>query len=135
MRRVLVAALFIAFASSRAPADELALNQDMDTIKVDVPVSVTRSTNPAYPDSAKKTGLEGTVYVQVFVDTAGMPTKAKVVKSDNALFDRPSLDAIRSWRFTPAQVGGKPVGVWVTVPFKYKLEKGVEKPEKKKVAK
>jgi len=132
MKTVLATVLVLAFAGSPARADELALNQEMDTIKVDVPVSVVERTNPVYPDSAKKKGLEGTVYVQVFVDTAGMPTKAKVVKSDNPLFDRPSLDAIRNWRFTPAQVGGKPVGVWVTVPFRYKLAKDVEKTEKKK---
>jgi len=132
MRNVLVAVLFIVFAGASACADERALNQDMDTIKVDVPVSVVKRTNPVYPDSAKKLGLEGTVYVQVFVDTKGMPTMAKIIKTDNTVFDQPSVDCIRNWRFTPAQVGGKPVGVWVTVPFKYKLaDKGVDIEKKK----
>ena len=42
MRNVLVAVLFIVFAGASACADERALNQDMDTIKVDVPWARTR---------------------------------------------------------------------------------------------
>jgi len=31
------------------------------------------------------------------------------------------LVAAKEYRFTPSEIKGKPVAVWVTIPFKFKL--------------
>jgi periplasmic protein TonB len=86
------------------------------------PVALKR-VNPTYPEEAKKKGLEGTVYVSLWVDREGKIQEAKVLKSDNAVFEKPAIDAAKQWNFSPALKNGKPVDVWLTVPFKFKLAK------------
>jgi len=77
---------------------------------------------PVYPESARRAGLEGTAWVKVFVDEAGIARKAEVIKSDNEIFNQPSIDAAMQWKFEPALLSsGKKVAVWVTVPFKFRL--------------
>ncbi len=76
-----------------------------------------------YPKSALEKGIEGIVYVKIYVDETGVVKKAEVEKSDNAELNSAAVDAAKEWTFSPAvSKEGKPVGVWVTVPFKFKLE-------------
>lgn len=87
------------------------------------PVPV-RNPGPVYPETARRTGLEGTVWLKVFIDEYGNPKKAEVIKSDNGIFDQPSIDAAMQWKFEPAKLpSGKTVAVWVTIPFKFRLSK------------
>ena len=80
---------------------------------------------PVYPDSAKKAGVEGTVYVKILVSEEGKAVKAIVIKSDNVVFNQPSIDAALKFVFTPAIKDKVPVMVWVVVPFKFKLNKPI----------
>ena len=48
--------------------------------------------------------------------------KAVVMKSDNALFNVTSVLLAYKYKFTPARMNGKPVAVWVTIPFRYRLK-------------
>jgi TonB family protein len=85
-----------------------------------------------YPEEAKKAGVEGIVYVQMFVDEHGKVTEAKVLKSDAKVLEKAALDAARQWTFSPGiSKDKKPVGVSITVPFKFKLEDGKAKGAKK----
>lgn len=36
-------------------------------------------------------------------------------------FDQAALDAVRRWRFTPAEQCGRPVAVGVSVPVRFRL--------------
>jgi TonB family protein len=46
----------------------------------------------------------------------------EVVKTDSELFDQATIDATMKWVFTPAVMNNAPVAVWVTIPFKFKLQ-------------
>lgn len=81
-----------------------------------------KSPAPKYPDIALRAGLEGTVYVKLWVDREGKVKKAVVLKSDAEVFNDAAVEAGRQWVFTPAQQQGKPVQVWVAVPFKFRLK-------------
>ena len=89
---------------------------------------------PQYPDQARKNGTEGTVWVKIWIDEKGVPKETQVMKSENEIFNQPSIDAAMKWKFEPAILKGKPVAVWVTIPFKFKLdaEKHQPKSETKK---
>ncbi len=76
---------------------------------------------PQFPELAKQAGVEGTVYVKVLVNKKGIPTKAVVIKSDNEVFNQPSIDAAMKFKFTPAIKDDKPIAVWVVLPFRYRL--------------
>jgi protein TonB len=81
-----------------------------------------KSPAPRYPDIAQRAGLEGTVYVKLWVDREGKVKKAVVLKSDAEVFNEAAIEAGKQWVFTPAQQQGKPVQVWVAVPFKFRLK-------------
>lgn len=82
---------------------------------------VVRSVMPIYPALAIQAGLEGNVYVRVWVDKLGQVRKAEVVKSDGVIFEEPALAAARLWVFTPALMQDQPVSVWVTIPIRFRM--------------
>jgi len=76
---------------------------------------------PQYPDVPLRAGIEGDVIVKVLLTKEGKVKKAILVKSNNDLFIQPAMDAAMKWTFTPAIMNGKPVQVWVSIPFRFKL--------------
>ena len=80
-------------------------------------------TNPDYPETARRLGIEGTVWVKMLVNKLGVVTKAIVMKSDQPLFNEVSMSAALQWVFTPAILKGEPVAVWAAVPFRFRLNK------------
>lgn len=78
---------------------------------------------PAYPLSARRRGIEGTVVLRVEVLTSGEPGRVEVARSsgDDALDDS-AREAVRQLRFNPAQKGGKAIVGWANVPYQFKLE-------------
>jgi protein TonB len=78
--------------------------------------------SPAYPQEALGQGLEGVVYVKMWVDPTGEPRDFSVIKSSNAVFDPPALAAASVWRFKPAMYDGRPIGTWVSIPFRFAVK-------------
>jgi TonB family protein len=93
----------------------------VDMQAVDVEPKLIKAGTPVYPKEAAKAGLEGMVWVKVWVTAKGEPKEVEVLKSENPVFNKSALDAAKEYRFTPAEIKGKPVAVWVTIPFKFKL--------------
>ena len=77
---------------------------------------------PVYPEAALKDGIEGTVWAKIWVDEQGHSRKAVILKSDAEVFNQATVDAAMKWKFKPAVLKGKPVAVWVTIPFKFKMD-------------
>jgi len=80
--------------------------------------------NLIYPELAREAGIEGDVFVQFFVDKKGRVRDTIVIKGipDTGL-DEAACDAIRKTRFIPAKQREIPVGVWISVPVRFKLFK------------
>jgi protein TonB len=76
---------------------------------------------PHYPEIARRAGVEGTVHVNMWVTKDGRVQQAIVVRTTHELFNQPALDAALQWTFTPAIMNNGPVAVWVTVPFRFRL--------------
>jgi protein TonB len=82
---------------------------------------VVRKVDPKYPEIALRAGLEGNVYLKVWVDKEGKVRKAVVLKSDAEIFNQAAMDAANQWVFTPAVMQKGPVSVWVSIPFRFRL--------------
>jgi periplasmic protein TonB len=82
---------------------------------------VVKQVKPAYPDIALRAGLEGNVFVKVWVDKEGKVRQAVLLKSDAPIFEEPALEAARQYVFTPAVMQKGPVSVWVSIPFRFRL--------------
>ena len=91
-------------------------------IPYDKPPRAVISIKPMYPEIAQEAGIEGTVYIQFFIDNKGNVTEAYVLKGiPNTGLDKAALRAVRKSRWKPAQQRDKKVGVWQTVPVKFEL--------------
>jgi protein TonB len=80
--------------------------------------TVVKRVEPKYPDLALRAGLEGNVFVKVWVDKEGKVRKVVLLKSDAPIFEDAAMGAAKQWVFTPAVMQKGPVSVWgfYTVP-------------------
>ncbi len=78
-----------------------------------------------YPDQARKAGIEGTTVLRALIDTNGSVADARTFKtSGNSLLDSSALEAARKAKFRPGMQRDKPVRVWVSLPFRFRLDDG-----------
>ncbi|MCW4455502.1 energy transducer TonB [Flavobacterium sp. MXW15] len=79
-----------------------------------------QSPAPRYPAAALRRGERGTVVVRVDVDANGAPGGVTLVqRSGSRTLDRAAMEAVRGWRFQPAQRNGQPVAGSVEIPFDF----------------
>lgn len=78
---------------------------------------------PRYPEALRSAGVDGHVLVQFAVDTTGRVDMAsvKVLESTHELFARAVRDALGSFRFRPAEVGGHHVQALAQMPFEFHI--------------
>lgn len=82
-----------------------------------------RNPAPRYPLAARRAGEQGTVTLKVLVASDGLPRRVEIEKtSGSARLDTAALDAVRQWRFVPAQRGSTSIESWVLVPVVFRLE-------------
>lgn len=113
-------------AVSSAPAGPVPRNvgglSAYDNDALDQRPSITRRVAPEYPTKARRMNVQGTVTVQLVVDTAGKPRNCVVVKATpGGYFEEAALDAARSMRFVPGKLKGQPVNTLVQLPFAFRL--------------
>ena len=79
---------------------------------------------PAYPDSARAKGIQGTVYVRALVNTSGAVASATISgSSGDASLDRAVLNAVYGWGFSPARDRyGARCRCYVSVPVSFRLK-------------
>lgn len=78
---------------------------------------------PAYPAHARRRGWEGRVVLEVTISEDGRPTAVALAESSgHDVLDSAALDAVRSWRFTPAERNGNPIVSTLRVPVRFSLQ-------------
>jgi protein TonB len=79
---------------------------------------------PDYPPEALRNGESGTVLVRVHVGADGVPYAVDLVQSSRSRsLDRAASDAVKRWRFHPAQRDGQPVAGEVQVPIAFNADR------------
>ena len=74
-----------------------------------------------YPELAKRSGIEGKVYILAYINEKGIVDHAKVIKGIGAGCDEAALKAVKETKFSPGKQRGKPVKVQVSIPIVFKL--------------
>lgn len=78
---------------------------------------------PEYPRLAVRRGYEGTVLLRVHILHDGRVEAVEIEESSgHHILDRAARKAVRTWRFTPARRGERPVASWALVPITFKLD-------------
>lgn len=75
-----------------------------------------------YTQAAIRSGIEGKIYVLVFINKKGVVTKTKILKGLGYGLDESALKAVKSTRFTPGKQKGKPVNAKVSIPIVFSLK-------------
>jgi protein TonB len=89
--------------------------------KIDPPIPV-RTIAPEAPSGFARGGVPGLVTVGFTVDLKGSVQDAAVVKTTHEILNEPALNALKKWRFKPAQKEGQPVAMHVVMPIKFDIE-------------
>ena len=76
--------------------------------------------SPQYPESARQAKIQGLVILDATIDAGGNVVDAKVLRSVPML-DQAALDAVRQWKYLPAQLDGKPTAVMMTLTVNFRL--------------
>ena len=78
--------------------------------------------DPIYTDTARAKRLEGVVVLLITITEQGVAAQIVVVKTFDSSITQSALDAVRSWKFTPA-IGpdGKPFAVRIPVEVTFRL--------------
>ena len=90
----------------------------------DPPIAI-KQVSPVYPDFAKKSGIEGTVILEVEVFETGKVGAIDVLKSlmpGPGGLDEAAIKAVKQWEFQPAKSSGKPIACWVKLPIGFTLD-------------
>ncbi len=81
-----------------------------------------RNPSPAYPNAAKRRGVEGKVMLEVKVTADGSASAVNVARSSGSdVLDKAARDAVIQWRFIPAKRGSETVAATVIVPIEFRL--------------
>lgn len=78
-------------------------------------------TEPEYSEEARKAKYQGTVVLACIVGADGKPRSLRVQRSLGMGLDEKALEAVREWKFNPAEKDGKPVAVAVNVEVEFRL--------------
>jgi protein TonB len=79
---------------------------------------------PAYPAELRKAKVEGVVTLVFVLDETGRVEEPRVENSSRPEFERPALDAIRKWRFSPGLKDGQPVRTYIRIPMRFRVSAG-----------
>ncbi len=77
--------------------------------------------NVEYPKIAQQAGVEGKVYLLIYINEKGKVDKAEVVKGIGAGCNEAAVSAIKKCEFNPGILKGKPVKVKMAIPVQFKL--------------
>jgi protein TonB len=83
------------------------------------PPALVRGFRPEYPQEMKAQNISGIVTVNVLIDDHGVVQDAKVVKTTNEAFSKPALEAVKKWKFKPAERDGNLVAVHAEFQIKF----------------
>jgi periplasmic protein TonB len=79
---------------------------------------------PTYPAELRKAKVDGVVSLVFVLDETGRVEDPRVENSSRPEFEKPALEAIRKWRFSPGQKDGKAVRTYIRVPMRFRVTTG-----------
>lgn len=87
---------------------------------------VLEAAEAVYPPEARELGLEAEVLLEIDISEQGEVLDVRVVQPAGHGFDEAAVEALRRYRFRPAEVDGAPAAV--TIEFRYRFELRQETP-------
>jgi protein TonB len=93
---------------------------DGPVMDYDQPPRPVKKTQPVYPQDAFVKKIEGTVVLEILIDSTGRVARSRVVNSIPAL-DQAAMECVKQWLFTPAIKNGRPVTTLANAPINFRI--------------
>ena len=77
--------------------------------------------DPEYSEEARKSKYQGVVVLWLVIGPDGLPHEIKVARPLGMGLDEKAIEAVRTWRFKPAEMNGKAVAVQMNVEVSFRL--------------
>jgi TonB family protein len=106
--KTLLFSVFLAVLPAAFAADHA-----RDFPKPDTMPKPLKQEQPFYPLGLRYAGVIGRVTLDAILDLQGNVAEVHVARSNNPFFERPAIDAVMKWKFTPALKDGHPVPIQV----------------------
>ena len=103
------------------PAAAVSDGGSFSVSEVEKPPELISAVPPVYPASLRRAGVEGRVVLVFVVDEQGQVQDPRVEQSTRPEFEAPALEAVRKWRFRPAQKDGRPVRAHLRQPIRFSI--------------
>lgn len=91
--------------------------------EAEAPVADAANVAPGYPEAARATGIEGRVILKIVISEKGEVSSVTVMRGDPILAQA-AVEVVKTWRFTPAMLEGKPIAVFRIVPINFSSKVG-----------
>lgn len=88
---------------------------------IEPPVKV-RVGPPTYPERARMARVQGTIVVQTVIDARGRIQDVFLIQGGAMGLSEEAVRTMKSWRFKPAKLDGKPVPVYYNLTMNFKLK-------------
>ena len=85
------------------------------------PAKLLKSVPPVYPDMARNQRISGDVRIDALVDAEGNVSSMKVL-SGPPLLHQAALNALKQWKYQPAELDGKPTSMHLTVTLQFRTQ-------------
>jgi TonB family protein len=126
----------LAQATTKSPGDLELVRQSFEKIAAeqaanqgDRKLFLLSHTEARYTDDARAKGIEGKVVLGFNIDQNGIPQDIQVKQSLYPSLDQAAIEAVRSWKFTPAMKNGQVVSKWIEVQINFNLYQDPQKKE------
>lgn len=115
----------VELVSADPPEPAVSVGDLVPLSSVDIEPQVIKSNQPAYPESARRFRIEGTVIVEMLVSETGEVTDVRVLQGIDGYpaFERAVDSAVRKWLFHPGVKDGVRVKVWRAQAFVFKTDR------------
>ena len=81
----------------------------------------TKVVTPAYPESAKLAGIQGSVVLDILIGKGGEVENAKAISGPKELWSA-AADAVKQWRWEPVLLNEKPIRLRTKVTVNFVLD-------------
>lgn len=87
------------------------------------PPQKTTNVRPVYPAHLRAAGLDADVRLEAIVAADGTVTFVRPLDSDiHPDFIKAAMECVAQWTYEPTRLNGKPIGVFMTVVIRFRLE-------------
>lgn len=88
-----------------------------------IPPKKVRTPQPQYPFGKYQACVDGPIEVEMVIDREGLPTRPRVLTTQDPLLAFAALETLRDWRFKPARYEGEAISVYLNVTVNFRLSR------------